>query len=392
MSPVSIVTKWEFLRFFKWKQELASYAFLLLIYAAVFGVQVWKESSSQKSFELGIVGQLQEELDHRFKLHKLDAFVSQDDIFDAIDAMQLDGILIISDVSGQGTYQLHVPQTAAWQQQLQEQLIEYERQQLLTQLNISQQQLEKLQQPLDFTLVNQAAKSRGEVANYLSMGAAILVSIAVFTSFALCLTSVTSEKQQRVTEQLLTCISPQQWIDGKTLGICLSSLKSLVTTALYILVISAAVAAFSDGEFTLPELPIMLIVQILLFVILGILFWNYFFVGFAATIDDPNHSGKTGIMMLPMLPVFLVFMLMDDPASQVAVVLSIFPLTSISFMPMRLAAMEVPMIQLILFLGLLIGAIYLIRLAAGRVFRANINLYGKEPGWMDIWRSMLSKV
>lgn len=387
MSPVAIVARWEFLRFFKWKQELVSYAFLLVIYAAVFGVQVWKDTSSQKTFQLGVVGHLQAPLEQRFKLQPLNAFADDAQLRQTMEDKQLDGVLLVSEA---GRYQLHVPQTAAWQQELQNLLAEYEREQLLAQLNISQQQLQRLQQPLDFTLINQAAENIGGAANYLSMGAAILVSIAVFTSFGLCLTSVTTEKQQRVTEQLLTCISPQQWIDGKTLGICLSSLKSIVTTALYILVISAAVAAFSDSASFALNVPVLLVMQILLFVIMGILFWNYFFVGFAATIDDPNHSGKTGVMMLPMLPVFLVFMLMDDPASQVAVVLSIFPLTSISFMPMRLAAMEVPVIQLVLSLACLIGAIYLMRIAAGRVFRANISLYGKEPGWMDIWRSMLS--
>jgi ABC-2 type transport system permease protein len=40
---------------------------------------------------------------------------------------------------------------------------------------------------------------------------------------------------------------------------------------------------------------------------------------------------------------------------------------------------------------LLLAGLYYVRLFATRIFRANITLFGKEPDWADIWRSMLKK-
>ena len=78
------------------------------------------------------------------------------------------------------------------------------------------------------------------------------------------------------------------------------------------LLVFTGIAVFSDGAAANMQVTVSVVFQILLFCVLGVLFWNYVFVGFAATIDDPNHSGKTGLMLLPMLPVMLVFIVMGD--------------------------------------------------------------------------------
>jgi ABC-2 type transport system permease protein len=56
MDKIWLVAKWEFMRNFKWKQELISYLVMLAIYGAIFAVQVWNESSKQASVKLGVVG------------------------------------------------------------------------------------------------------------------------------------------------------------------------------------------------------------------------------------------------------------------------------------------------------------------------------------------------
>lgn len=388
MSATWLVAKWEFQRAFKWKQELAGYAFLLVIYAGIFAVQMWQQYSTQKQFNLGVVGQLLVELKQPYRLETLAAATDQQHYYQYLEDKQLDGILL---VSAPNNYQLFVGAEAGWQTELADTLAAQHKQQLLLQLNLSHDDLSKLENPVDFTVQNQYQDKRGSGVRALSIGVAVLASLAVFSAFALCLQSVTVEKQQRVTEQLLTCISYQQWVDGKTLGLFLYSIKSLVTTALYMGLAVLAMQVFGSGDGLDIVFSPGLFALLLVYLLLGILMWNYFYVGFASTIDDPNHSGKTGAMMLPMLPIFLVFMLMSEPGGQVAVVLSVLPLTSVSFMPMRLASMDVPALQVVLSLLCLLGMMALMRVVAMRLFRANISLYGKEPGWMDIWRSMLKK-
>jgi ABC-2 type transport system permease protein len=386
MDKVLLVARWEFMRNFKWKQELIGYFLMLLIYGAIFAVQIWSQSSTQKTVNLGIVGQLQTELSSKFVLSPMDDNIEEQYIFDKITELSLDGVLKVSQLD---TFTLYISQQSVWQQELEDALVADQKELLLSAMDISSEQLEQLQNPISMTLVNQAEELVGSSVIVLGLLASILSAMAVFTSFGLSLTSVTQEKQHRITEQLLTCISHQEWVDGKALGLCLSSIKSLLTTCLMMAIVFTGIAVFSDGGGDNMNVSATVAMQILLFCVLGVLFWNYVFVGFAATIDDPNHSGKTGLMLLPMLPVMLVFIVMGEPNGQVAKVLSLVPLTSISFMPMRIASMSVPVWQVGLSLVFLLAGIYYVRLFATRVFRANITLFGKEPGWVDIWRSML---
>ncbi len=386
MDKILLVARWEFMRNFKWKQELVGYLIMVGIYAAIFAVQVWEQSSKQKVVHLAVIGQLQIELDSKFNLQSLNGPLNQAEIFEQIQALELDGVLKIEE---KDSFSLYAAQQSSWQSELEVALANGHRETLLNAMAISAEQLEKLQKPISLTFVNQAEEIVGESVQVLGMIAAILSAVAVFTSFGLSMTSVTQEKQHRVTEQLLTCISHQQWVDGKALGLCLASLKSLFSTTLFMVIVMSGIAAFSDSNNIISDVSFAVAMQILLFCTLGIIFWNFVFVGFSATIDDPNHSGKTGMMMLPMLPVMMVFMVVGEPNGEVAKVLSMFPLTSISFMPMRIASMDVPLWHVGLSLVLLLVGIYYVRLFASRIFRANITLFGKEPGWADIWRSML---
>ncbi|TDF37555.1 ABC transporter permease [Alteromonadaceae bacterium M269] len=386
MDKIWLVARWEFMRNFKWKQELISYLVMIGIYAAIGAVQVWNQKSTQSVVNLGVVGVLEQSLSQKFAVEPLTDIQGSEAAFQKIEELQLDGVLQIVQPD---QVTLYATQQSGWQNELEQQLAETHREFLLKSMDISAEQLEKLQDPIELTFVNQAEEVVGSDVQSLGLIVAVLAAVAVFTSFGLAMTSVTQEKQHRITEQLLTCISHQQWVDGKALGLCLSSLKSLLTTAIMIGLVYTAIAAFSDSSGGGFDISVSVVFEVLLFCILGVFFWNYVFVGFSATIDDPNHSGKTGVMMLPMLPVMLVFMVIGEPNGQVAKVLSLLPLTSISFMPMRVASMDVPVWQVGLSFVLLVAGIYYVRLFASRVFRANITLFGKEPGWGDIWRNML---
>ena len=388
MSKVWLVAKWEFMKFFKWKQEVIGYLIMLGIYLAIFGVQVWQTSSSQKQFSLGVNNSVGVTFPENYSLTIVDIPDEESEVFTLMREQNFDGVLRYQD---ERNYQVYIPQQASWHADLREILSDHHRQALLLSLNISEDELETLKDPIKLETVNEAEAELGDSVKVFGLIASSLIAVALFSSFGLCLTSVTTEKMQRVTEQLLTSIAPQQWIDGKTFGICLASLKSIVTTALSIGLVLLGISVFKGEAGFSFDLNPLVVLQILLFIIPGIVMWNYFFVGFSATIDDPNHSGKTGIMMIPAVPVMMVFMLMDDPSGHVATMLSLIPLTSISFMPMRLASMDVPLLQVIVSWVLLIGMTYLMRLFATRIFAANVSLYGKEPGWDEIWRAMLKK-
>ena len=389
MNKVWLVAKWEFWRFFKPKQELIGYLVMLGIFAFMWSMQSWQAVSSKSYAHLAVEGTPPAILQEHFKLQSVEGPMPEN-VHHWLDEQELDGWLQTHENTGE--YTLYVSEASGWQSTLESVLHDYHQQQILAQLQLSREQLEAIQNPVVLDVVSAAEATMGSEFKSLTILVLVLVSVGVFMSFGLALTSVTTEKMQRITEQLLTCVTPQQWIDGKTLGLCLMSVKSMVTSTLTFLLVFAGISMFKSGSMAVGfALPWTLATQIVLFAVLGVLFWNYLYTGFAATIDDPNHSGKTGVMLLPAVPVMLVFSAMGEPNGQMATILSIVPLTSISFMPMRLASMDVPMIQYLLSLMFLVLSVVLMRLFATRVFRANIGLYGKEPSWAEIWRAMLDK-
>ena len=201
MDKVLLVARWEFMRNFKWKQELIGYFLMLLIYAAIFAVQMWSQSSTQKTINIAVIGQLQTELNSKFVLSSLDTSVEEQQLFEKIAELSLDGILKV-DQSDEFT--LYIAQQSVWQQELEQALVAEQKDILLRAMDISPEQLKKLQNPISMTFVNQAEEVVGSSVKVLGLLAAILSAMAVFTSFGLSLTSVTQEKQHRITEQLLT--------------------------------------------------------------------------------------------------------------------------------------------------------------------------------------------
>jgi ABC-2 type transport system permease protein len=124
------------------------------------------------------------------------------------------------------------------------------------------------------------------------------------------------------------------------------------------------------------------------FALTGILLWNAILAAIASVITDPNNSGKSSLMMLPLVFVIASFIVTRDPDSALSVFLSWFPLTSATAMPMRWAITEVEIWQLAGSLIVLIATFYLLRKLAAKIFRVSILISGKEPSWSQIFKLM----
>ena len=236
----------------------------------------------------------------------------------------------------------------------------------------------------------EAAETERRGRGMITGGILLLLFIGVINGFALMMASITQEKMTRVTEQLLTLLHPQEWMDGKILGVTLHSIKSmLLTGVLLMLLLNGMYMAMVGGLMPLP-LSVLVFLNAIFFLVVGLLLVNSFLAGFAATIDDPNHSSRSTIMFIPMLPVLVSFSIVGSADSAMATFLSIFPLTSFAAMPIRVAEVGVPWWQWIISVGLMLATLYWARKLAARLFRQGITMYGKEPSWKDIWRIIIN--
>jgi ABC-2 type transport system permease protein len=186
-------------------------------------------------------------------------------------------------------------------------------------------------------------------------------------------------------------VPPQTWLDGKILGLAGAAIAGSMVLALGFVVVGVLLPPLIGMDrLTVP--PIVsdygTIVLILVITLLGVAMWFAVMAAIAATIDDPNSSTRSLLLFLPMLPSAFAFMLISKAETGIAQALSIFPLTSMGVLPMRLMLTTVPWWEVAVAIGGLLLAVWLFRLLAGRIFSAAILMHGKEPGLRELWRWM----
>jgi len=120
------------------------------------------------------------------------------------------------------------------------------------------------------------------------------------------------------------------------------------------------------------------------FALAGVYLCTAFMAAIAAAIDDPNHSAKTSIMLLPLLPMFITFVTLDSPSGWALTFLSFFPITSFAAMPVKMSLIDVPLWHPLLSLALVMALCIWIRTAAARLFKMGMNMYGKEPSFKEM--------
>jgi len=138
----------------------------------------------------------------------------------------------------------------------------------------------------------------------------VALLMAVFTGTGVLFTVITGEKTQRVTEAIVSAVSPQAWIDGKILGTTLFVVAYLVSYATGF-VLAVVVRGLFAGEFpALPSLvtdPVVLLVT-LVAASLGFGLSFTVFAAIAATVSDPTTSSRGQFIFLPGLALAVGFL------------------------------------------------------------------------------------
>jgi ABC-2 type transport system permease protein len=388
-KSVWTVAKWEFFRFFKWRDQFIGIVSLLLTSAIGFGAVKFARSSND--VELAMVG-ISETLNlaenSRISIKASDETLEQ--LRARLDDRSLDGILVITERSASDSEldtELIVRKKPAWVGELQKALNELKSRRAIARSPISLEQFQSILSPQEVkvTTTVPTTASLGDRAVAIGMGSFMVV--VSFLGLSFFMVGITSEKQQRITEQIVSAIAPQAWIDGKLIGLTGASFASASTLLVGGAVIWGVVWLAGYG-FPIPNSlgrwDLMVLFAILF--LGGAVFWNCFFAAVSSIINDPNTSAKSGLLFVPVLPIGAGFMAIPQPDGNAMRVLSLLPGTSSTAMPIRLLLGEVAWWEIGLSLSLLLGGIWILRLAAGRIFAAGIMLYGKEPTWIDVLR------
>lgn len=217
---------------------------------------------------------------------------------------------------------------------------------------------------------------------------AVLFLITTFTTSGYLLQALADEKEDRVMEILATTLRPSQMMAGKIIGLSGVGLTQMTAWVAWAVagLLAIPVARRFLSELQLPWGILMLS---LAFFLLGYLLVAAIYAAIGAAVTNPQEGQQFAapVSLLVVSPLWLVVVILAQPNSTLAVILSLIPLTAPITMLLRLPLTSIPAWQLLLSLTLLaLSAIGMMFLAA-RVMRIGMLRYGKRLSLKELVRA-----
>ena len=388
-SMVFEIARWEFQRWFKWKDQLLTLAIALVLALVIWGGMALLSGGEDKPLKLSIIGQellpLKIPANSRIELQSAEPR-EEARLRASVGRGEIDGLLVIKSVD---EAELLVYKEPFWKGEIVERLTEARMQLKIQELQLPSAQLAEAMRPITLAVtIHEGGHKPTSTAEKVAAGLVIGVMLfGVFTGVAYQFVAITGEKQMRVTEMIVSAVSPQQWIDGKILGVSAYALAFTFTMTVSLVAFVLVSQAFGSGWMIPLEITNALtMLWLLLLALGGFLLWNTIFAAISATINDPNTSARGSLILAPFVPVFFALFVFKNPDSIGMQILSYIPFTSPAVLPARLVLTNVHWWEAPLALLLLAGSIWFFRTASGKIFRLGMLMHGKEPSFKEMRR------
>lgn len=256
--------------------------------------------------------------------------------------------------------------------------------------------LTRASQPADTTLVTLDSKGQPTTGGDMSIIAgfiapyifSILLFIAVFSSSGYLLRSIADEKETRVIEIVLSSISPSELLAGKVIGLGALGLTQVGIWLVSSFVLSGGLGAIAAGAVLILNPGNFLLAA--LYFLLGYLLFGTIMATAGALGTNPRESQQlAGIFSFAAaIPWFFASIFFTNPNGAFARALSFFPLTAPTTMMLRLPLGDVPTIDIIISLVVLLISIPIVVWAGARIFRVGLLMYGKRASFKEIWSAL----
>jgi ABC-2 type transport system permease protein len=217
----------------------------------------------------------------------------------------------------------------------------------------------------------------------------ILLVMTIFVTSGYLLQGVAREKTSRVMEILLSSVTAQELLAGKVLGLGALGLTQIVIWL-------GSSVALSGGTTGLLGIALPLLVRPQLLV-LGVVYYVLGFLIYAVLMGGVGALGTTqqesqqlaGIFsLLAAIPLMLGGFMFTNPNMTLVRVLSWFPFTAPTMMLLRMPMAEVPPIDIVGSIVMLLISIPAVLWGGSKIFRMGLLMYGKRPSLRQIVRTL----
>lgn len=217
----------------------------------------------------------------------------------------------------------------------------------------------------------------------------LLLVMSILISSGYLLRGVAEEKTSRVIEIVLSSVTAWELLAGKVLGLGALGLTQVVVWL-------ASAFGLSGGAVGLLGVAAPLLARPEVFV-LGLVYYLLGFLVYAVLMGAVGALGTTmqesqqlaGIFSgMAAIPLILNGFIISNPDVLLLRVLSWFPLTAPTVMMLRLPMAEVPVIDIVGSIVMLVLAVPAVLWAGSKVFRMGLLMYGKRPGLAQVVQAL----
>ena len=244
--------------------------------------------------------------------------------------------------------------------------------------------------PLDFSTerITEKGRAGSGIASVLfgfAIGFLLYASIVIYGQTIM--SGVLEEKTTRVAEVVMSSVPTDTLLAGKVLGVGAVGLTQqiiwIVTTYILLKLRAPIMARFGAPamNFTLPDISLGAGIIFLLFFLFGFVFYSSLFAAVGSSVNSESEARQAASPLMIMIISTAVFIqpVLLNPTGTTAKVLSLVPFSSPIIMPIRMAVIGIPPLELAASLGFLaIGCIVALWLAS-RIYRVGLLMYGKRP-------------
>lgn len=251
---------------------------------------------------------------------------------------------------------------------------------------------------------SEGERDASSMASYIiGLILALLLYMFIMMYGQMVMTSIIEEKGNRVLEIVVSSVKPANLMLGKLIGIGAVAVTQILIWAAIIAIFSFGVmpgllagALAGQPDVELAQLLgvvgdsgfIMgLFALLTVFLILGYLFYSAIYAAIGSAVDNIQDAGQLQVFALMPIILGMVFSMnvVNDPGSNLAVLLSFIPFTSPMVMMARIP-FGVPAWQLWVSVAILVVSILFIVWLAAKIYRVGIFMYGKKPSVRDLIR------
>jgi ABC-2 type transport system permease protein len=226
---------------------------------------------------------------------------------------------------------------------------------------------------------------------FLGYAVMFVLYLAIVLYGANVLSSIITEKTNRVVELMAAAAKPRALMFGKIIGV---GGVGLVQVGVWI-AMAVVVITFRDpilglfgasGGVPLPPLTAVDGVVIVTYFVLGYFFYASIFAAIGAMVpsEQDARQAQVPVTFLLVIPMLCISVVSNDPRGLVAQIMTQVPFSAPILMPMRWLLGGASALDALVSIAILAASTWLVAILSARIYRVGILMYGKRASLREV--------